>query len=377
MRRLYLDHNATCPLRPAAREVLRRGLEAGAGNPSSAHAEGRLARRWIEEARERLAARLDCQRDELVFTSGGTESNATVLGSVPAGRWVLHSPIEHPSVLVPLAGRAHVRALPVDDRGHLDPEALAAGSGAGALRPALVSIGLANHETGVVQDLGPLAERAHALGADLHCDASQAFGKRPLSFRELGVDFLTVSAHKLGGPVGIGALIVRAGRELRPLLRGGEQEGGLRAGTEAAALALAFAAAADEALERLPVDGAMWAAWTTDLRATLRAMEPSVQFNSPEHDGLPNTLNASFPGRSGAALVQRLDLEGVAASHGSACASGSQRPSPVLLALGWPEERARSALRLSVGPSNTDDDLREFPLRLARVLSDVAVRASR
>jgi cysteine desulfurase len=374
MRRLYFDHNATCPLRECARDALRRCWEEPlAGNPSSVHAEGRLARRWLEEARERLAAVLDCHRDEVVFTSGGTESNSTALAGIEPDRWILHSPIEHPSVLAPLARRGHVRALPVDDEGHVDPGAVSA---AGALRPALVSIGLANHETGVVQDLAALAAAAHAAGAAFHCDASQAFGKLPLSVRALDVDLLTVSAHKLGGPVGIGALVVRRGRPLRALLAGGEQEGGLRAGTEAAALASAFAAAAEEAIARLPVDGATWARWTTRLRATIAAEEPSVRFNSPERGALPNTLNASFPGRPGGALVQRLDLEGVAVSHGSACASGSRRPSPVLLATTRDDERARSALRISVGPANSEADVLEFPARLVRALRGVAVRAS-
>lgn len=374
MRRLYFDHNATCPLRESARRALIACWDGPpAGNPSSVHAEGRLARSRIEEAREGLAAALGCERDEVLFTSGGTESNVTALSWVAPERLILHSATEHPSVLATLARRGNVRALPVDVEGHLD-----AGAFSAALRdgPALVSIALANHETGVLQDIGRLAAAARGAGALLHCDASQGFGKLPLSFRELGVDLLTVSAHKLGGPVGIGALVVRRGIPLRPLLTGGEQEGGLRAGTEASALACAFAAAADEALRRLPVAGPMWAAWTSTLRAQLVAMEPTVCFNSPAQGVLPNTLNASFPGRSGAALVQRLDLEGVAVSHGSACASGSRRPSPVLTAMALGDERARSAVRISVGPCNSEDDLREFPARLERALGGVAVRAT-
>lgn len=371
MRRLYLDHNAGCPLRESARRELERRLGEPLGNPSSAHAEGRAARRVLEEARERLAPLLGCRRDELVFTSGGTESNVTALGCARDDGWIVHSPIEHPSILATLARRGNVRALPVDVEGHVDAGAVAGGGPA----PALVSVGLANHETGVIQDLAALAAAAHAAGAALHCDASQAFGKLPLSFRALDADLMTVSSHKLGGPVGIGALIVRRGLTPRPLLLGGEQEGGLRAGTEAAALASAFAAAAEEAVARLPVDGPMWARWTARLRAALAVMEPSVHFSSPERGALPNTLNASFRGRSGATLVQRLDLEGVAVSHGSACASGARRPSPVVLALTRDEALARGALRISVGPANTDEDVLEFPARLARALADVAERA--
>jgi cysteine desulfurase len=365
--RLYLDHNATCPLRAVARAALIDALREPLGNPSSVHAEGRRARRQLEEARERLAAVLQCGRDEVVFTSGGTESNALALQGAGA---VLHAPIEHPSVLRALEERG--RALPVDEWGRVDPGAIA--RAAGAARPVLVSVALANHETGVVQDVPALARAAHAVGARMHCDASQALGKWPLSFRDLDADVLTLSAHKAGGPVGAGALLVRKGTAAHPLLRGGEQEGGWRAGTEAAALAQAFAAAAEEAVARQAQDAARWRAWIATLRAGLRALEPAVRFNSPEDAVLPNTLSASFPGRAGAVLVQRLDLEGVAASHGSACASGSRQPSPVLLALGADERRARGAVRFSVGPANAEGDVEEALARLGRVLRDVAPR---
>ncbi|HEX5010259.1 MAG TPA: aminotransferase class V-fold PLP-dependent enzyme [Planctomycetota bacterium] len=370
MRRLYFDHNATCPLRANARAALREAGELPLGNPSSAHAEGRRARRLLEEARERLAAVAGCARDEVVFTSGGTESNALALR---AGEGVvLHAPIEHPSVLRPLAARGGARALPVDRWGRVDPGAIA--RAAGGERPALLSVALANHETGVVQDGAALARAAHAAGARVHCDASQALGKWPLSFRDLDADLLTLSAHKVGGPPGVGALLVRKGTPLAPLLLGGEQEGGARAGTEAAALARAFAAAAEEAEAERAEAAARWSAWIAMLRTGLATLEPAMQWNSPDDDVLPNTLNASFPGRSGAVLVQRLDLEGVAVSHGSACATGSRQPSPVLLALGADERRARAAVRFSVGPTNVEGDVEELLARIARVLRDVAPR---
>jgi len=371
VRRLYLDHNATCPLRANARAALRAAEEQPLGNPSSAHAEGRRARRLLEEARERLAAAAGCARDEVVFTSGGTESNTLALRAAGDGL-VLHAPIEHPSVLRPLAARGGARALPVDGWGRVDPGAIA--RSAVGERPALVSVSLANHETGVVQDGAALARAAHAAGARLHCDASQALGKWPLSFRDLDADLLTLSAHKVGGPPGTGALLVRKGTALAPLLLGGEQEGGARAGTEAAGLAWAFAAAAEEAVAERAGAAARWSTWIATLRAGLEALEPAVQWNSPEAEVLPNTLNASFPGRSGAVLVQRLDLEGVAVSHGSACASGSRQPSPVLLALGADERRARGAVRFSVGPANAEGDVEELLARLARALQDVAPR---
>jgi cysteine desulfurase len=370
VRRIYLDHNATCPLRANAREALHAAEELLLGNPSSAHEEGRRARRLLEDARERLAAAVGCERDEVVFTSGGTESNTLALRAV-AGL-VLHAPIEHPSVLRPLEARGEARALPVDEWGRVDPGAIA--RAAGGERAALVSVALANHETGVVQDVPALARAAHAAGARLHCDASQALGKWPLSFRDLDADLVTLSAHKVGGPPGMGALLVRKGLPVLPLLLGGEQEGGARAGTEASALAAAFAAAAEEAVAQRASAALRWRAWVATLRAGLRALEPAICWNSPEDEGLPNTLNASFPGRSGAVLVQRLDLEGVAVSHGSACASGSRRPSPVLLALGADERRARGAVRFSVGPANAEGDAEEALARLQRALRDVAPR---
>jgi len=371
VRRVYLDHNATCPLREVARRALEQALAAPLGNPSSAHADGRRARALLEAARERLAAAVGAARDEVVFTSGGTESNALALAA--AAGPVLVSPIEHPSVLR-AAERRGARRLAVDGWGRVDPGApLRELAGDGA---SLVSVALANHETGVVQDIAALARAVHEFGGLLHCDASQALGKWPLSFRDLDADLLTLSAHKLGGPVGVGALLVRKGTRVTPLLLGGEQEGGLRAGTEPAALAAAFAAAAEEAVARRAEDAVRWRGWRAALRDGLRALEPDLVVNSPEDAVLPNTLNVSFPGRPGAALVQRLDLEGVSASHGSACASGARRPSPVLLAMGADEARAAGALRFSLGPCNVDGDVELALARLAVALRDVARRGT-
>jgi cysteine desulfurase len=374
VKRLYLDHNATCPLRPAAREALLRCLaEPVVGNPSSVHAHGRLARRWLEEARESLAASLDCDRDELVFTSGGTESNALALASADPACRVLYSPTDHPSVTRALAENPHSRALPVTAEGRVEVDAVHAWAGEAT---ALVSVALANHETGVLQDVRAIGEAAHAHGARVHCDASQAFGKLPLSFRGLGVDLLTVSAHKLGGPLGIGALVVRQGCAPRPLLRGGSQEAGLRAGTEPAALACAFAAAAREAVAELGEAVPRWSRWTATLADAILELEPSVRPISPTSGRLANTLNVSFPGRSGSALVQRLDLEGVSVSHGSACASGAEQLSAALLAMGLDEDTARGALRISVGPSNDDADIAALPDRLRVALASVVPRAT-
>jgi cysteine desulfurase len=363
VRRVYLDHNATCPLREVARRELERAWSTPLGNPSSAHADGRRARQLLEEARERLAAAVGAERDEIVFTSGGTESNALALAATRGSLAV--APIEHPSVLRE-AERRGAQRLGVDRWGRVD---------AGSLpRVSLLSVALANHETGVVQEVRLLARAAHAAGALLHTDCSQALGKWPLSFHDLEADLLTLSAHKAGGPVGVGALLVRKGTRVTPLLLGGEQEGGLRAGTEPAALACAFAAAAEEAVARREQDAALWRGWRAELAAGVRALAPEAVLNSPEDAVLPNTLNVSFPGRPGAALVQRLDLEGVSASHGSACASGARRPSPVLLAMGADEARAAGALRFSFGPANVVGDVELTLARLALTLRDVARR---
>ncbi|MGQ0552348.1 MAG: cysteine desulfurase family protein [Planctomycetota bacterium] len=371
MRRLYFDHNATCPLRASARRALWDCLTGPPlGNPSSAHADGRLARSLLEAARQRLAAAIDCHRDEIVFTSGGTESNALALATAAEGV-IAHSPLEHPSILAPLRKRGRAHSLPVDSAGRVSREAPRL---QGSRQPALVTVGLANHETGVVQDVPALAETARSLKARLHTDASQAFGKCPLSFRQLSVDLMTISAHKLGGPVGIGALIIRRGTSVPALLLGGPQEAGFRAGTEAVALAQSFAAAAEEAVTMLPEALSRWASWTLRLQELLLRAVPNLVVHTPPTDSLANTLCVSLPGCPGAALVQRFDLEGVSVSHGSACATGSLEPSPVLLALGVDEALARCSLRLSVGPANSADDVEEFGLRLRSVLRDVRPR---
>jgi cysteine desulfurase len=374
VKRLYLDHNATCPVRASALDALVEALgRADVGNPSSAHAHGRAARALLEEARERLAATLDCDRDEVVFTSGGSESNALALAAAPVEQPVLVSAIEHPSLVrwsvEPAEGCAPVTVAPVDADGNIDLDLLSARS------PGLVSLGRANNEVGLVPDVRACALAARERGILSHTDACQAFGKILLSFRSLAVDLMTVSAHKVGGPVGIGALLVRKGTPTRPVLRGGGQEGGLRPGTEPAALAWSFAAAAEEAVGELPLRAGAYRSQVNRLRSYIRDVDDSVVFNSPEEGGLPNTLNVSFPGRPGSSLVHRLDLEGVSVSHGSACASGSLEPSPVLAALGIDDECARTAVRISVGPTTHDADIEDFATRLASVLLDVPRRA--
>lgn len=368
--RIYLDHNAGAPLRPEARACILRELarDGVLGNPSSAHTEGRHSRALLEDAREHLAAAVGCPRDAVIFTSGGTESNALALRAVPRGSAVAVGACEHPSILEPAAQRHQVKLIPIGPDGHVQlkqaPDSIA-----------LVSLSTANHETGHLQDMEAAAAWTHDRGGVLHSDGCQALGKVPLLFEHSGVDLLSLSAHKVGGPVGVGALIVRDSATLTPLLRGGGQEAGLRAGTEAALLAAAFAVATTAAVHEREALAARWRRWNAQLRTSIVGLDPTVVFHSADGDGLPNTLSVSFPGRRGPSLVHRLDLEGVAVSHGSACATGSLRPSPVLLAMGAGEAAAGSVLRISMGHDTSEDDVRGFSLALARTLAAVQPRA--
>jgi cysteine desulfurase len=319
-----------------------------AGNAASSHGFGRHARRALEDARERIAALLDAEPDEVVFTSGATEANNLALFGLvpPAPGVIVTSPIEHPCVVEPvrqLAGRGYTHVcLPVTAAGAVDLER--------ADFPAetcLVSVMLANHETGAVQPVEDLARRLDGR-APFHCDAAAAAGKVPVSFRKLGVTALTVSAHKLHGPPGIGALLVKRHAKLRPLFWGGHQQQGRRPGTEPVALAVGMAAALEWcernrerhhtrvlALRRRFLDG-------------LRAGAAPIVLNGPAEDGIPHTINVSFPGCAADVLLMKLDLAGVACSTGSACSSGSLLPSPVLRAMGLPAELLRSAMRFSL-----------------------------
>jgi len=366
LRRVYLDHNAGAPLRKVARERMTELLDAGLANPSSAHAEGRAARDVLEEAREQLAALVGCARDELYFTSGGTESNALALRLAPAGSGVVCTSTEHPSLRASVEARDDGVLLPVDARGVLvAPEPWP--------RVALSSCALANHETGVVQDLERVVALARASHSAVHSDLCQALGRLPLDVARWELDAASLSSHKVGGPVGVGALVLRRGARAEPLWRGGAQEGGQRPGTESAMLAAGFAAAAVEACGQLDEQRFRMVDTVSNLRASISRLAPDAVFLSDPESGLPNTLSVCFRGHSGASLVMRLDLEGVAASHGSACASGSHEPSPVLLAMGCDEQLARGAVRFSVGHDTTLDDVRACAERLARALSASAL----
>ncbi len=366
--RAYLDWNASAPLRPEARDALLGALERF-GNPSSPHREGREARALLEASREDAAEFLGCEPSEVVFTSGGTEANNQALASLAAASCVRSfaaTGLEHASVLRPLEALEacgwKADWLPVGGDGRVEAGALGGGIGFAVLQAA-------NHETGARQPLEEFRERAAAAGVPWHCDAVQAWGRVPLRLCDVGCATATLSGHKLGAPKGVGVLYAARGARLEPLLRGGPQERERRAGTENLPGAAALAAACRAARSDLAED----AAWTSGLRdriaAALLERYPLARVNGPEDRDrcLPNTLNVSLPGWDGDALVQALDLEGVAASAGSACASGALEPSPTLQAMGVSEWRVRGAVRISLGPSTQPGDVDRFLDALARV----------
>src|SRR5579863_1464494 len=359
--RVYLDWNATTPLRDEARRAIADALDLP-GNASSVHAEGREARKWIEGARTAVALAIGAAPRNVVFTSGGTEANALALapnlkrGSGAAVERLVVSAIEHASVLA--GGRFSqdqieiVRVTPagVIDLDHLR-QLLCDRS------PALASIMLANNETGAVQPVAAAAEIVHAAGGLLHVDAIQAFGKIPLDMRELGADLLTLSAHKIGGPKGVGALVLSEGVSgLEPLLRGGGQELSRRAGTENVAGIAAFGAAAATAMAALPAEGGRLGVLQERLERGLR-LTPSVIVFSDSSQRLPNTTLFTVSGLKAETAVIGFDLAGIAVSSGSACSSGKVQPSHVLEAMGFEPDIAQGAVRLSMGWSTRDADV--------------------
>jgi cysteine desulfurase len=362
--RIYLDWNASAPLRQEARAAALAALET-TGNASSIHLEGRAARRLVEQAREKVAALVGAEPRGVVFTSGGTEAN--MLALVPAtGETardkLLVSAIEHPSVLA--GGRFPARAverLPVTARGEVDLAALERRLAALEGR-ALVSLMLANNETGVVQPISQAARVVHAAGGALHVDAVQAAGRIPCDINALGADLLTLSGHKIGAPKGVGALIGRAGalNLLDPLIKGGGQERNLRAGTENVAAIAGFGVAAAAAREGLGTERARMAALRDRLERRLQAASPEVVIFGAAAERLPNTTLFAAPGMKAETAVIAFDLEGIAVSSGAACSSGKVQPSHVLSAMGVPARLARAAVRVSLGPSTTEAQIERF-----------------
>lgn len=342
----YLDHNATSPLRPAAFDAMVEALRAG-GNPSSVHGVGRKARAIVDKARHKVAALVGASPAETIFTSGGTEANNLALSGTGRRR-VLVSAIEHDSVrrAVPQA-----EILPVDGDGVLDLAALERVLAA-SVEPALVSVMLANNETGVLQPIADVVRLARAVGALVHCDAVQGAGKVPVDLHDLGVDYLSLSAHKLGGPTGVGALVVRDGAPLRPDRRGGGQESNRRAGTENVPGVAGFGAAAAQAACGLDVT-----TLRDRLEFSLVQIAPGAKVFGVKAPRIGNTTCISMPGVTAETQVMAFDLAGVCISAGAACSSGKVQRSPVLEAMGVPAAEADCATRISLGWNSEAADI--------------------
>ena len=347
---VYLDFNATAPIRPEVVDAMVTMMKTG-GNPSSVHQAGRTARNRVEEARSLLAHLIGCNAPEIVFTSGGTEANNFALSAFP-DRPLFISAGEHDSVLA-AAGQA--AQLPLKSDGLLDLAALDASLSA-AEGSALVSVMYANNETGVIQPIAEIAARVHEKGGLLHCDAIQAVGKIPVDFKELDADMMSVSAHKYGGPPGIGALVVRDGLAVPALLKGGGQELGRRAGTENVAGIVGMGVAAQEAEKGL-ADYQKVSTLRSSMEARLLDISPESHIYGHTAPRLPNTTAISMPGVASELQVMSLDLDGIAVSAGSACSSGKVKASHVLTAMGASEEEAGSAIRISLGWSTTAADI--------------------
>jgi cysteine desulfurase len=365
-----LDASASMPLRPEAWEAMQPWLRGPAANPASAHALGRRARRAVDDAREEIASLLGAFPDEIVFTSGATESNNLAIfgqSGDPPGL-VVSSRIEHPCVIEPIEelARRGFRTLwlPVSPEGILTPECLTAHA---PTETRLVAVMLVNHETGAIQPVEALREALPE--AAFHCDAAQAVGKIAVDFHRLGVSTLSLSGHKLGGPPGIGALLVHRCTRLRPILFGGPQQHGRRPGTEPVALIVGLAAALRSALHHLQIEREKITLWRQRLLDQLKRSAAPVFVNGPTAHHWPGILNLSFPGCRADALLMALDLEGICVSTGAACSSGSLRPSPVLRAMALPEDRLRSAIRLSLSPTLTETQLDQAAARIAQVVS--------
>jgi cysteine desulfurase len=381
----YLDHAATTPMLPEAIEAYATTARE-VGNASSLHAPGRHARRRVEESRERVAAALGCRPSEVIFTAGGTESDNLAVKGIfwarragdPALTRVVASAVEHHAVLDAVAWLerhegAEVTWLPVDERGRVDPADLAAELDRPGTDVALVTTQWANNEVGTLQPVADLAGLAAARHVPLHTDAVQAVAQVPVDFAASGAAALTVSGHKLGGPVGTGALLLGRNVACTPLLHGGGQERDVRSGTLDVPGIVAFATAVETSAKNQAAHAARLTALRDDLVARVVAAVPDAVLNGDPVDRLPGNAHFSFPGCEGDALLMLLDANGIACSTGSACTAGVAEPSHVLLAMGADDSRARGSLRFSLGYTSTKRDVDA----LGRLIREVVDRARR
>jgi len=368
----YLDFNATCPPVQAALDAVTQAASQAPGNPSSLHWAGRAARRVVDDARDKIAAHVKTESGSIVFTSGGTESNNIAIHSVLANSKpgsIVSSAIEHPAVLSPLERFSTQQAkeqgwslttVRPDHSGLINAETMIASIESSTR---LVCLMLANNETGVLQPVEQVAAHCRERGIPMLVDAVQALGKTPIDFNALGIDFMSLSSHKIGGPKGVGLLLVRRGVRLIELAPGGGQERGRRSGTENVPGIAGFAAALDK------IDFSTFAPIRDLFEEELMREIPDASIIAKDVNRTPNTSLVLLPGMDGETLLMQLDLAGFAVASGSACSSGKREPSHVLMAMGIPEQLARTSIRVSFGPGNTEAD--------ARALVEALLTASR
>ena len=375
---IYLDHNATTPLHPRVVEAMQKILaEGGGGNPSSLHAPGRDARAILESSRETVATSLGVDPSELYFTSGGTESNNLIVAGVPEPEQPLYiTSIEHPSVRESARARwaqgAPGGELPVTETGHLDP---AIRDRSGEFEGALVSLQWVNNEVGTIQELASWAKWFRDEGATVHTDGAQGFFRLPERISALGVDAATVTAHKSFGPTGVGALWVRRGKILDPILKGGPQEKKVRPGTENLLAIVGFAALAELSTEAPLWDLAALEARVREFRLALKEID-GLEIVSPAVGAFPGCVSITLEDLIAETVLVRLDLAGIAASSGSACSSGAREPSHVLAAMGVADRAIRGAIRFSAGPATTTEELLRVAEKLAAIAADLRTRRS-
>lgn len=367
-RMIYFDNNATTPLHPEVRKAILEAMDIY-GNPSSLHGFGRLASKFVEEARAKVARFIGAKPEEILFVGSGSEGNNTILSILNSQCWacefntcsgkdLITTKIEHPCILEASRCMAEkgvkVTYLDVDRDGKIDLDQLK-----DSITPmtGMVSVMMANNEIGTIQDIRAISKIVHERGALLHTDAVQAVGKVPVDVNDLGVDFLTLSAHKIYGPKGIGAVYIRKGSPFCPLIRGGHQERGRRAGTENTIGIIGLGKAVEMRAVEMEEEEKRLLRMKEALKKGIAEKVPDIHFVGHPTDCLPGTLNVSFEGAEGEAILLYLDLAGIAASTGSACASGSLDPSHVILATGLPAECAHGSIRISLGRENTSEDI--------------------